>query len=100
MNAQQISDILDELKVDKSGKILGKNRANDKLLSLHSKVIVDIKTNHISNNNFNLSKSDRKIFDKSKNKTIKFECGNGIGVIISYLNDKGMWVDLTDYDKW
>mgnify|MGYP001571481777 CR=1 FL=1 len=35
MNCQQISDILDELKADKNGRIRGKNRVIDKLHALY-----------------------------------------------------------------
>lgn len=43
MNALDIEKILNELKVSNNGKIRGKNKANNKLHSLHLKEVENLK---------------------------------------------------------
>ena len=50
---------------------------------------------------FRLTPSEQSAFDKSGSKSVRFDIGcGGIGTGVSYLNDKGKWIDITDYDSW
>lgn len=49
---------------------------------------------------FRLTPKEEKLFNDSKSQEIRFSIVGGIGIGVSYLNDKGIWIDITDYDYW
>lgn len=49
---------------------------------------------------FTLTKSEKKLFDESGSKEIRFSFGGGIGISVSYKNSSKKWIDITDYSNW
>ena len=62
------------------------------------RVVDTIKASNGITRSFRLTPSEKKLFNESKSQEIRFSIGGGIGIGVSYLNDKGIWIDITDYD--
>ena len=55
---------------------------------------------HVVTNSYFLNDAEYKKMCELGSNIIKMEGGNGIGISVKCLDDKGNWIDITDYNCW
>jgi len=55
---------------------------------------------HSVTNCYSLNEGQKSKMREHKSNTVKFSHGSGIGVGVDILNEKGDWIDITDYSCW
>jgi hypothetical protein len=60
------------------------------------------KINELADNkhHYNLNENESRKLKELNSTTVKFENGNGIGMVVKCLNQNNEWIDITDYNKW